>query len=70
MPDKLAPLITYPNEMEAQLAAQRLAQDGVGAVVQPLGFGYGGVGATQFIPHRVLVAERNVDRAKRILEQP
>ena len=60
-------LVTYPNEMEAQMAAQLLRENGVGAYVKPLGFGYGGVGMIQFIPHQVLVYRRNVDAAREIL---
>ena len=58
---------TYPNEMEAQMIAQLLRENGVGAYVQPLGFGYGGVGMIQFIPHRVLVYEHNLQLAQEIL---
>lgn len=61
-------LFTYPNEMEAQMAAQLLRENGIGSYIQPLGFGYGGVGAIQFIPHRVLVYERNLERAREILD--
>ncbi|MCY3638924.1 MAG: DUF2007 domain-containing protein [Chloroflexota bacterium] len=59
---------TYPNEMEAQMVAQLLRENGIGAFVQPLGFGYGGVGTFQFIPHRVLVYEHNLERAQGILD--
>lgn len=65
--DRSVEFATYPNEMEAQMAAQLLRENGVGAFVQPLGFGYGGVGTFQFIPHRVLVYERNLERAQEIL---
>ena len=70
MPDseKSVEFATYPNEMEAQMIAQLLRENGVGAYVQPLGFGYGGVGMIQFIPHRVLVYEHNLERAKDILD--
>ncbi len=67
MNDKPVPLTTYPNEMEAQLAAQLLAENGIAAIVQPLGFGYGGVGVTQFIHHRVLVPQHSLSRAEEIL---
>ena len=40
--DKSVEFATYPNEMEAQMIAQLLRENGVGAYVQPLGFGYGG----------------------------
>ena len=66
--DKSVEFATYPNEMEAQMVAQLLRENGVGAFVQPLGFGYGGVGTFQFIPHRVLVYERNLERAQEILD--
>jgi hypothetical protein len=66
--DKSVEFATYPNEMEAQMIAQLLRENGVGAYVQPLGFGYGGVGMIQFIPHRVLVYEHNLERAKDILD--
>ena len=69
MPDgeKSVEFATYPNEMEAQMIAQLLRENGVGAYVQPLGFGYGGVGMIQFIPHRVLVYEHNLQLAQEIL---
>ena len=66
--NKSVEFATYPNEMEAQMAAQLLRENGVGAYIQPLGFGYGGVGTIQFIPHRVLVYERNLERAQAILD--
>ena len=50
------------------MVAQLLRENGIGAFVQPLGFGYGGVGTFQFIPHRVLVYEHNLERAKEILD--
>ena len=65
--DKSVEFATYPNEMEAQMVVQLLQENGVGAYVQPLGFGYGGVGMIQFIPHRVLVYERNLQLAQEIL---
>ena len=65
--DKSVEFATYSNEMEAQMVAQLLRENGVGAYIQPLGFGYGGIGVTQFIPHRVLVYERNLGRAQEIL---
>ena len=70
MPDseKSVEFATYPNEMEAQMIAQLLRENGVGAYIQPLGFGYGGVGMIQFIPHRVLVYEHNLEREKDILD--
>ena len=67
--DKSVEFATYPNEMEAQMVAQLLRENGVGAYIQPLGFGYGGIGVTQFIPHRVLVYERNLGRAREILNR-
>ena len=66
--DRSVEFATYPNEMEAQMVAQLLRENGVGAFVQPLGFGYGGVGTFQFIPHRVLVYERNLERSREILD--
>ena len=66
--DKSVEFATYPNEMEAQMVVQLLQENGVGAYVQPLGFGYGGVGTIQFIPHRVLVYEHNLQRAQEILD--
>ena len=66
--DRSVEFATYPNEMEAQMVAQLLRENGVGAYIQPLGFGYGGVGTFQFIPHRVLVYEHNLGRAQEILD--
>ena len=66
--DKAVEFATYSNEMEAQMVAQLLRENGIGAYIQPLGFGYGGVGVIQFIPHRVLVYERNLERARRLLD--
>lgn len=68
--DTPVPLATYPNEIEAHLAAQLLEENGVAAFVQPLGFGYGGVGATQFIHHRVVVPQHSLQRAQEIIGAP
>lgn len=67
MSDNPTELTTYPNEIEAQMAAALLANNGIPAAVQPLGYGYGGVGLTQFIPHRILVPRRLLTQAQRIL---
>ena len=68
--DNPTELTTYPNEIEAQMAAALLANNGIPAAVQPLGYGYGGVGLTQFIPHRILVPRRRLAQAQRILGAP
>lgn len=67
MNDNPTELTTYPNEIEAQMAAALLANNGIPAAVQPLGYGYGGVGLTQFIPHRLLVPRRHLRQAQQIL---
>ena len=36
---KIAPLETFPNEMEARMTAQILEDNGIPTVVQPLGGG-------------------------------
>lgn len=66
----LATIATYPNEMEAQMVAQLLRENGIGAYVQPLGVGYAAIGVTQYIPHRVRVFRHNIQRAQRILNDP
>ena len=68
--DSPTELTTYPNEIEAQMAAALLANNGIPAAVQPLGYGYGGVGLTQFIPHRILVPQRHLRQAQDILGAP
>ena len=65
---KIAPLATYPNEMEARMAAQLLESEGIPAIVKPLGGGYGGLGVTQFIHHRVYVPESDLDEAKKLMQ--
>ena len=66
--DRSVEFATYPNEMVAQMVAQLLRENGVGAYIKPMGFGYGGVGMIQFIPHQVLVYEHNLERAQEILD--
>ena len=61
-------LVTYPNEMEARLLAQRLEAEGISSYVQALGAGYGALGVTQFIPHRLFVAPDDMKKAKELLE--
>ena len=70
MNDTPTELTTYPNEIEAQMAAALLANNGIPTAVQPLGFGYGGVGLTQFIPHRILVPHNRLRQAQDILGAP
>lgn len=65
---RIVPLDTYPNEMEAQMMAQILEGNGIPAVIQPMGGGYGALGVTQFIHHRVYVPEDDLKRAKEIAE--
>ena len=61
-------LVTYPNEMEARMLAQLLESEGIASYVQALGAGYGALGVTQFIPHRIFVSPDNIEKAKEILE--
>lgn len=63
---KVVPLETYPNEMEAQMMAQILEGNGIPVVIQPMGGGYGALGVTQFIHHRLFVQEADLKRAKDI----
>ncbi len=65
---KTVPLDTYPNEMEAFMTAQLLESVGIPAFVKPMGGGYGALGVTQFIHHRVYVQESDVDEARKLLE--
>lgn len=65
---KVVPFGTYPNEIEASLVAQRLESNGVPAAVKPLGGGYGALGVTQFMHHRVYVPEDMMERARQIVE--
>ena len=65
---KIVPLDTYNNEMEANMMAQILEAHGIPAVIQPMGGGYGALGVTQFIHHRVYVPEDDLVRAKEIAE--
>lgn len=65
---KSVALATYPNEMEAQMTAQILKENGIPVSIQPLGGGYGALGVIQFIPHRVYVTEDNLERAKELTE--
>ncbi len=66
---KAVPLETYPNEMEALMTAQLLESIGIAAFVKPMGGGYGALGVTQFIHHRVYVQERAVDEARKMLDE-
>ena len=60
-------LATYPNEMEARMIAQILEDNEIPAYVKPLGGGYGGLGVTQFIHHRVYVQDKDLEEAKELL---
>ena len=66
---RAVPLETYPNEMEALMTAQLLESVGIAAFVKPMGGGYGALGVTQFIHHRVYVQERDVDEARKMLDE-
>ena len=66
---KTVPLDTYPNEMEALMTAQLLESIGIPAFVKPMGGGYGALGVTQFIHHRVYVQESDFDEARKMLEE-
>jgi len=50
-------VLTYPNEFEARLLADRLLEEGIRSMVKPLGPGYGLAGPMSFIPHAVYVME-------------
>ena len=66
---KAVPLDTYPNEMEALMTAQLLESIGIPAFIKPMGGGYGALGVTQFIHHRVYVQESDVDEARKLLDE-
>ena len=66
---RAVPLETYPNEMEALMAAQLLESVGIPAFVKPMGGGYGALGVTQFIHHRVYVQEANFEEARKFLDE-
>lgn len=63
---KIVPLETFNNQMEAQMMAQILDGYGIPTVLQPLGGGYGALGVTQFIHHRLYVPEDDLERAQEI----
>lgn len=65
---KSVALATYPNEMEAQMVAQILEENGIPSAVQPLGGGYGALGVIQFIHHRVYVSDDDLERAKELTD--
>ena len=65
---KIVPLNTFPNEMEAQMMLQILDGHGIPAVIQPMGGGYGALGVTQFMHHRLYVPKEDLERAKEISE--
>ena len=65
---KVVALATFPNEMEAQMAAQILEENGIPAAIQPLGGGYGALGVVPFMHHRVFVPEDDLARAKELME--
>ena len=58
--------VTYPNEFEARLLADRLWEEGIRSMVKPLGPGYGLAGPVSFIAHAVYVLEGESERAKAI----
>ena len=66
---RAVPLITYPNEMEALMTSQLLESIGIYALIKPMGGGYGALGVTQFIHHRVYVQESDLDEARKMLEE-
>ena len=65
---KIAPLETFPNEMEARMTAQILEENGIPTVVQPLGGGYGAFGVDSFIHHRVYVNEEQLKDAHELVD--
>ena len=65
---RAVPLDTYPNEMEAFMTAQLLESIGIPAFVKPMGGGYGALGVTQFIHHRVYVQESDFEEACKMLD--
>ncbi len=64
---KVVRLETYPNEIEAQLVASILEAEQISSVIKPMGGGYGGFGATQWIHHAVFVDEDDLERAEKVL---
>ena len=65
--NKAVALATYPNDMEAQFITQILDDNDIPAYVKPLGAGYGALGVTQFIPHRVYVSANKLKEAQELL---
>ena len=62
-------IATFPNEIEAQLCAQRLAEAGIRSVLVPLGGGPGVFGTATMLPHEVRVLAEEAGRARRLLDE-
>lgn len=63
-------LSSYPNEMQAQMAANLLQENGIGAYVCPtMPGGYSIRGVTPFAPHSVMVAHSNLQSAREIISE-
>ena len=61
-------LTIFENEPMARLAEQRLSEDSIPSVVQPLGVGPGGWGVATYLPHAIYVNSADEMRARQVLD--
>ena len=64
----LEQLEVFDNEMEARMCASILEEEGIHALVKPLGMGYGGIGSNSFVPHGVYVLTEHIQNARAIIQ--
>ena len=60
--------MVYEGEPLARLAAQRLADEGIGSAVRPIGVGPGGWGMAANLPYAVDVPDEDLERAREVLQ--
>ncbi|MDQ3328736.1 MAG: DUF2007 domain-containing protein [Chloroflexota bacterium] len=65
--DDLVVLANLPDVTLAGMYAELLRRASIRCLVQPQGAGYGGWGASGFVPHRLLVTQNTYETARSLL---
>ena len=65
--EDLVVLANVPDVTLAGMYAELLRREGIRCLVQPQGAGYGGWGASGFVPHRLLVTRNTYETARSLL---
>lgn len=61
-------LKVFPSEIDAEMWASILEDEGIRSVIKPQGVGYGWMGPLAFVPYALYVMEEEIQKAREIIQ--